>query len=502
MSKLAFAWTLLGIYGLATALLTYRGFRRTRSVEGFAVGNRDISPYLVGLSLAAQLTSVATFVVNPGLIYAYGLSALVGMAGAACLGIIVGVTVLSKGFRQVGEALQAFTVPGWLGSRYRSRALQVGFSLLSLALVSFLVLIVVAMAYVLSPMLGLPVWAALAGVIALVFTYVLLGGANTSVYTNAVQAGVMIVVALTLVGSGGHLLADGPGPFLARLEAIDANLVRLVNPQSPYFRNLFEVLVCNFVVGLALVCQPHVMGKALSLKSQRDVNRYLLTAVSVGVVFMLVMLVGLYARLTLSPVARIDLVVPTYIETQFSPAVGVLIGVGVLCAGVSTLEGILLALCAILAADLFLPALRRRRPDRTPAQLGATALRLARAVLVLLGGITFALGLHQVAHPTGGSVAIFAQYGIYCLFSASFAPMLFGMFLPAVPRGLAMAAALGALVIYLGMSLLQLTPLSNNPAVLSACAIFGSTALMAAGAVLPRLTPGRARRRLARPGVL
>lgn len=121
MDKTIFAWTLLGIYLAATALLAYRGYRRTKSVEGFAVGNRDMSPFFVGLSLAAQLTSVATFVVNPGLIYAYGVPALLGMAGAAGLGIFIGVTVLSKGFRRVGEKLQALTVPGWLGSRYQSR---------------------------------------------------------------------------------------------------------------------------------------------------------------------------------------------------------------------------------------------------------------------------------------------------------------------------------------------------------------------------------------------
>ena len=66
MEKTLFAWSLLGTYAVITGFLAYRGFRRTRSMEGFAVGNRDMSPVVVGLSLAAQLTTVATFVVNPG----------------------------------------------------------------------------------------------------------------------------------------------------------------------------------------------------------------------------------------------------------------------------------------------------------------------------------------------------------------------------------------------------------------------------------------------------
>jgi sodium/pantothenate symporter len=497
VNKIAFAWTLLGCYGAITALLAYRGYRRTKSMEGFVVGNRDMSPYFVGLSLAAQLTSVATFVVNPGLIYAYGIPALLGMAGAACLGIIIGITVLSKGFRRVGDNVKALTVPGWMGARYKSRPMQIGFAVLSLALVSFLVLIVVAMAYVLMQMVGIPGWAALAGVIVLVFAYVLVGGANTSVYTNSIQALIMIVVALVLVGSGLYLFADGIGPFVAKLRAIDSNLVGLVNVKSLYFRNLFEVFVCNFVVGLAIVCQPHVMGKALSLKSDRDVNRYLITAVGVGIIFMMVMLVGLYGRVVLPPVARIDLVVPTYINTQFSPIIGVLIGIGVLCAGISTLEGILLALSAILATDLFLPVLRKRMQDRSPQEQGAMALKLARISLILLGVATFAMGLYQMHNPTGGSVAIFAQYGIYCLFSASFAPMLFGMFSKKIPTGLAIASAATALVVYLGMSFGKVTSLHNNPAVLSACSIFASTAVMAVGALVQRVTLRAAKRRVA-----
>lgn len=497
MNKTAFAWTLLGLYGAVTAWLAYRGFRRTRSMESFAVGNRDIPAVFVGLSLAAQLTSVATFVVNPGLIYAYGIPALLGMGLAACLGITIGITVLSKGFRRVGDQLQALTVPGWLGSRFGSRPIQIGFAILSLALITFMVLIVVAMAYILTAMLGIPAWTALLGVIVVVFAYVMIGGANTSVYTNSVQALIMVVVALLLIGSGISYFSDGLGAFFRRLSTIDASLVGLVNAKSPYFRNLFEVFICNFLVGLAIVCQPHVMAKALSLKSSREVNRYLLTAIAVGTVFMVVMLVGLYARFALPPLARIDLVVPTYINTQFSPIVSVIISIGVLCAGISTLEGLLLALSAILAADLFLPVLRRRRPELSVEAQGRRALGLARISLVGLGVACFVLGLYQMRHPTGGSVAIFAQYGIYCLFSASFAPMLFGMFGgKLVTARLAAVSAVTALVVYVGMSAGQVTSMHNNPAVLSAFSIIGSVAVMLLGLARGRLRLRAARRRV------
>ena len=489
MSKELLAWSLLIIYGVVTAFLAYRGFKRTRSMEGFAVGNRVMSPVLVGLSLAVQLTSVATFIVNPGLVYAYGLPAFLGMGLAAALGIVIGVTVLSKGFRRTGQQMSVLTLPGWFGKRYGSRALQVGFALLSLALITFVVLILVAMAYVLMKMLGIPAWTALLGIIVFVFGYVLLGGVNTSLYTNSIQALIMVVVALILVVSGLPLLLGGSESFLDRLAAKDANLVGLTNAASPYFRNLFEVFVCNFIVGLAIVCQPHVVTKALCLKSERDTNRYLITAIAVGVVFMLVMLTGLYARLALPGNLRIDLVIPTYIDTQFSPLLSVVIGIGVLCAGVSTLEGLLLALSAILASDLFLPALRQRMKGSSDLVVGKAALRLARLSLMALGGVAFGLAIYQMKNPTGGSVAIFAQYGIYCLFSASFAPVLFGLFGKATATRAAIIASITAVAVYVGLSLLRPFPMANNPAVLSTCSILASTAVMGLGALVSRRAP-------------
>lgn len=492
MNALTFAWILVGSYVALTAYLAYRGFKQTRSLDSYALGNRNMSPVFVGLSLAAQLTSVATFVVNPGLIYAYGLAGLLGMGVAASLGIAIGVVVISKGFRKVGQQLSALTVPGWIGSRYNSRALQIGFALLSLALITFVVLILVAMAYILMNLLGIPAWVALAGVVVFVFPYVLLGGVNASVYTNSVQAIIMVVVALILVVSGMPLLAEGVGPFLDKLARIDANLVTMVNVKSLYFRNVFEVFIANFIVGLAIVCQPHVMTKTLYLKSERDVNKYLATAIGVGLIFAAVMLVGLFARVTLPPMARIDLVVPTYIKTQFSPILGVVIGIGMLCAGISTLEGLLLALSAILAADLFMPLMKNRTAEVDPQAKGRRALGLARLSLLGMGAVAFVLSMHQMKNPTGGSVAIFAQYGIYCLFSASFAPMLFGLRGGRIPAALVSAAALVAVFVYVGMSLGKLTSMHNNPAVLSAFSILASTGVLAVGTLVQRLRQGSA----------
>ncbi len=471
MTSTPLAWIAIGLYAIALLALAVRGARKTSSVEGFAVGNRDIPAALVGLSLVAQLTSVATFVINPGLVFHSGVAALMGFGVAAAAGITLGLVVFSARFRRVGSQTQALTLPQWIGVRYGSDGLRAGFSVLSLGLVAYAVLIVVALSLVLSGLLGLPPQGLVIGLLAFVLLCIGVGGANTSAWTNAVQAILMLAVAVLLIGTGLPLVWQGEG-LLATLAAQDADLVAITNPGSLYFRSLFEVFACNFLVGIALVCQPHIVSKALYLDSDKQVRTYLAVAVAAGMVFLTVLVVGLYARATVDPATRVDLVVPVWIGQTFSPTMQVAVAVGLLSAGLSTLEGILLALAGIFAVDVH-PLLGLKKG----------ALNFGRGSLVLVAFATGLLAWRQIADPTGGTVAIFAQYGVYLLFTAAFFPLACGMFLPAVSRLAVTIGVVGAVLGYLLSSLGEFTMYSNNPAFLATVGL-GIGSICTAGAAL------------------
>jgi len=477
MSSVALGWIAVVAYVALAAALAAQGARRTRSLASYAVGSGDIPAAVVGLSLAAQLTSVATFVINPGLVYAFGLSALLGYGVCAALGITLGLAFLSGRFRSQGARVRALTIPQWIGTRYGSSGLRAAFAVLSLGLVTFATLIVVALALVIGGLLAQPPGAVAAVIVALVVTGVMLGGATGHALTNAVQASVMLIVALVLIAAGLPLLGGEPG-LVARLAAIDPNLAGAVNPASPYFRNLFEVMVCNFLVGLAIVCQPHILSKALYLRDERQVRRYLATAIACGIVFTAVLVTGLWARLSLQEPLAIDRVIPTWIATSFPPTLQVLISIGLLCAGLSTLEGILLALSTTFSVDVY-PLLARQPDERQ-------ALRFGRTGLVVVGVTTVGLALWQLEHPTGGTVAIFAQYGVYLLFTASFLPLACGMFVPRATRGLVAVGVSASVGSYLVMGLFRLGPLANNPAVLATAGILAGWAVVGVGLTLHR----------------
>jgi SSS family solute:Na+ symporter/sodium/pantothenate symporter len=481
MNETFLPWTLLILYAAVIIYLAWRNRRKATDIESFSVGSRRVPPFFVGLSLAANMTSVATFVINPGLIHAYGWSGVVGYGMAAPLGIFIGLIVTSKRFRRVGDRFTVLTVPQWLGERYGDRRLTVFFALASMLQITFLVLIVTALVLVLMTVLQIGMWPALLMVVVFTFGYILFGGASLHIWSNSVQAITMLAVAVILVASGAAIFADGVAGFFGKLDAVAPHFGSITNPDSLLFRDLFEVVVANFIIGLAIIMQPHIISKSLYLRSERDVNTYLVTAMVAGTVFTAVLLVGLYARIDLGGDLPPDRVVATYIATGFAPGLRAFIMLGVLAAGFSTLEGVILALSTIFGNDFYGTIARARgvAADRLNSQL----LRVGRIFLIALAPITLLLAWRQIVAPSL-SVAIFAQNGIYGLFAATFAPVLFGIFSKRASAPLALSAAVTALVVHFGMYYGGITHYHNNPAVPAACALVISTLVMAIGVAL------------------
>jgi len=481
MNETTLPWILFVVYAVTIVSLAVWNRRKASTMQGFAVGGRQVPPFFVGLSLAANMTSVATFVINPGLIHAYGWSGIVGYGFAAPMGIFLALIVTTKKFRRFGDQFTALTVPQWLGERYADRRLTVLFAIASLLQITFLVLIVTALVLVLMSVLQTSMWVSIVIVVALAFTSILLGGASLHVVSNSVQAVTMLAVAVILVASGLEIFGGGLGAFFERLDAVAPFYGSMTNPTSLLFRDLFEVVVANFVIGIAIIMQPHIISKSLYLRTERDVNVYLVTAMVAGTVFTTVLLVGLYARVDLGAAFAPDQVVATYIATSFSPGLTALVMLGLLAAGFSTLEGIILALSTIFANDLYANIARAAGVEEDV--LRGRLLLVGRVFLVVLAPITAFLAWRQIVAPSL-SVAIFAQNGVYGLFAATFAPVVFGLFTKRATAKLAAAAAITALVVHFGMYYGGITHYHNNPAVPATFALIASTLVMAAGVML------------------
>jgi len=450
-------WGLFLAYMVFTSYLAWMGHKRTGDIKSFAIGSGDMHPVIVGLTLAASMASTATFVINPGFVYVHGVSAFMHFGVAVGLGITVGLVVMSTGFRRIGAASGAITLPQWMGRRYGSKAMAVFFAGVNLLSLSFVVLIVGGLSIVMQQTLGLTNVESLVLIIGFVFSYTFIGGAYAHAYTNTLQGGLMVVVTVIILWSGLHLFGDGVGPFFDKIAAVDPNLVGWVNPASPLFGSWFTVYVSGFVIGVAIVSQPHIMTKALYVKDDKAVRQYLAVAIGTTYLFFGLLIVGLYAHVQGIPVSefadpttgafRQDLVMTVYLKHAFGPVTLAFITVAVMSAGMSTLDGILVALSTMTANDLFLNLTEKNLlKHRTEDDKAKIAHRASQVVLVLMAVAAFLISLNPPK-----LLGIFGQLGVYGIIAASTVPILVGILGGGKGRAAVFAAAITGLVVHLGL---------------------------------------------------
>ncbi|NTW26082.1 MAG: sodium:solute symporter [Lentimicrobium sp.] len=422
-----------------------RGALRIKNISDYAIGNIVFSPTTVALSLAASMTSAATFVINPGFIANYGISGIISYGIVLPLAAVISLAILTKSFRKYGQSVKALTLAQWIGERYKSRNYALFMGFLALLLITFIVLIAVAITQVLSKALNADPYIVLIATVVFIFGYMMFGGANSMVYTNTIQAIIMIIVAVILLTSGYEHFSEGIGQFMRKLAAIDPALTKATNPASLLFRDFYEIIFAQAIVGIAIVVQPHIITKSLLLKKESDVNKYLFVAIATELLFFSIVITGLYARITFPDLTaggvtlKNDTIIPTYVMQIFSDGnlavvIGLIVVLGLLSAGISTLEGLIQSVSTTITSDIIKPLTGNwLKTDKA-------IITLNRIVIILIGIVTIWLSWQQIAKPKL-SVGIFAQNGVYAYFASAFVPVIFGIYYQKMKASVALAGS-------------------------------------------------------------
>lgn len=281
-----------------------------------------------------------------------------------------------------------------------------------------------------------------------------------------------LAVALIMLGSGFYLFKDGFAPFMQKLHDIDPNLTGLSNKESPLFRDFFEIVICQIIVGMAIVCQPHIITKSLMLKSPSQVNKFLLSAIVFMIFFFLVVAVGFYARIFFPDLTvdgkkmKMDEIISNYVVARFSVFVGMIVVIGLVSAGQATLESLIQSISSSVTLDILEPIFGE----------GVTknSLLTNKFVIVVLAAVSFLISWQQIVNPTL-SVGIFAQMGVYGYFGAAFVPIIFGTFVKNVKAFTVFTASVVAIIVHFGIFYFKITPYMKgtvgNPGVSVAIAI-------------------------------
>jgi sodium/pantothenate symporter len=447
------AWTLFILYLVATSYLGWLGLRKTDGFSSFAIGKQDLSPLQVGVTLAAATASAATFIINPGFVYVDGLAAFMHLGLSVYLGFVLMLLLLSFRFRELGAASHALTIPDWIGKHYRSQNFSLYFAVINLLSFAFIVLLVGGISIVMQQLLGVSNFVALIITLVFVTGYVLIGGTYAHVYTNMLQGFLMVVVTLLVLGVGIYLMMATDN-FWGEIAGAGDNLLSWVNPDSVFYRDLFSTYIAGFCIGGALVCQPHILTKALYVKTNRDVGRYIGVFSVVYLLFTLLLLVGFWAHVAVpegalidpeSGAFRQDLVMTVFLKETFPDWLFTIVSVVLLAAAMSTLDGLLVGISTITANDLVLNILRRTGTQNEEQNL-KKAMRVSQLVLVIVAVAAFFVALNPPK-----LLGIFGQTGVYGLVLAAVPPLLVGVLFRNPPRGIVWIFSILALLIHFGL---------------------------------------------------
>lgn len=200
-------WLVLAGYAVGMLAIGQYYARRNKTTDDYLLGGRHMSPFAVGLSLFATLTSALSYLAVPGEMIKHGPMQLVQYAVFPLIGIVVGWGLIPFIMRQ--QATSAYEM---LEQRFGLSVRLVGATMfLTMRLVWMATILFATSDKVLAPMLGLsPQATILASVVMCVITltYTAEGGLRAVVLTDAVQSlimlgGAVVVIVIVTVNLGG-----------------------------------------------------------------------------------------------------------------------------------------------------------------------------------------------------------------------------------------------------------------------------------------------------------
>ncbi len=338
----------------ALVLVGFITGRRTKSVEDFYIGGRQIGPWVTALSFVAAYFSSVVIIGGGGFGYMFGMSTLWIGAINVLLGCTVAWIVLGPRIRTFTQRLKTMTVPGFIGERFQSDFACI-FSALIIVLfmIIYNVSILKGMGHIFEVLMNIPyVYGVLISCIIILF-YVSIGGYLAVVWTSFIQAwvmgiGLIVLTVFTLHRVGGITAAN------SALASIDPGLLH-----TPGVWGWPGLLSFALIVSFGVWGMPQLVVRFYSIKNLSVLKIGTVVATVGTCMALLPYFNGAIARTLFPSLASPDLAIPTLVKTILSPFGAAIVLAGVVAAGMSTFSSVLIILSSSMVQDLIKKGIKR-----------------------------------------------------------------------------------------------------------------------------------------------
>ena len=368
-------FTLIGL----SSVWQHRGTR-----QDYYLASGRIKPWLVGLSAVATSNSGFMFTGWIGYAYGVGLSSiwiLVGFFTGDVMASFLVHSRLRSATERTGEVSYAGVLSYWHGTR--NGVLQRVIGGISLVfMMAYAGAQLVAGGKALHVLFEWPSWAGAVMGSVLVMLYCCAGGIRASIWTDAAQSAVM-VMAMGLLLIVAVQFLGGTASAVAQMRQVDGFLDWFPTNTALLGLSGGVLFALSWLfAGLAVIGQPHIMVRFMTLKDSGKMLQARLWYYLWGFVFYCMALgVGLLSRIYFGDAGSFDpeLALPTLALHLLPPALVGLMLAGIFAATMSTADSLILGCSAAITHDLL------------PHRIESTVLIKATTMAVTVGALLWAL---------------------------------------------------------------------------------------------------------------
>ncbi len=397
--------------------------RKVRTAEGFFVAGRSLGPGLLFSTMLAANIGGGSTVGATGLGYRDGLGAW-WWVGSAAIGSVLLAFWIGPAIHRITVRHNLRTVGDYLEHRFGPTERVLIGLLLWVGALFILSGQLIALAWILGVVTGVPkLWGCIIGGV-VVTTYFAAGGLLTSAWVNMVQ------LTVKLVGLGIAL------PF-AWAAAGGWPAIQLLQPTETYWgfwSGGSSGVVLLAMLGPAFVVSPGLLQKVYGARDARAIRIGVgLNALGLFLYAAVPVVLGMIARLRFPGLAAPDLALPTLLLQGVPPAVGGLGLAAIFSAEISAADAVLFMLTTSVTRDLYSRFIDKSADERQQ-------LLVARVTAVGLGAA--AVMLAMTAESVIAALSIF-----YTLMGVGlFVPILAGLFIPRASSAGAVASTLSGVL--------------------------------------------------------
>ncbi|HET8644667.1 MAG TPA: sodium:solute symporter family protein, partial [Vicinamibacteria bacterium] len=331
--------------------------RRVRGSSDFFVAGRGLGGGLVFVTLLAANIGAGSTVGAAGQGYLHGLSAW-WWSGSAAIGCLLLGLVVAPRLHVLAARHGFLTVGDFLERRFDRSVRGLVAALLALGSLSILAGQLLAMAWALEVLLGVPAaWGCAMGG-AVVTAYFSRGGLLAAAWVNVLELGVLLAgfalaVPFAWRAAGGWAGLSAGGGTAAYGSAVGAGV--------PWILGWLVTFVPSFMVSPGLVQKTYGARTAAAARWAALAN-----AAALAVFAFVPALLGMAARATRPDLRHHELALPALMAEVLPGAVGALALAALFAAEISTADAVLFMLATSLSRDLYQAVLR---PGATDGQL-------------------------------------------------------------------------------------------------------------------------------------